>query len=352
LGLLLLGGAGCGVDKPSAPEVRPAPPAPPRLSIKETSLDVGKVDFGDKRNCVFRVRNTGGTPLQLTLVRRSCSCGEVDIPSHEFAPGGETAVTVSWSPQPGKTGPYLLAVELQTNDPDRPQLRLEVHGVVQPLVRLLPEDVSFIDFEKVRLGQPAERVVRLVSSALPAFDLEASTSDPRLKASVEKLPPEPGEFRSGYAVRLQTSPELSSGYLRETLTLKVRAPDGTSREIVLPVYAEVENGVFQVTPQEIAFAKQSVTEADSVKVKVQFLVPSEKETLQVERCEPGFLVCEPPVRVKPGLWELTVNIKPGSAEAARYQPDRFFEGRLLLRTAASKVPVAVRVKWVPPSAPF
>jgi hypothetical protein len=64
------------------------------------------------------------------LDRRSCSCGEVDVPAEEIPPGGEGTVTIRWSPIPGNVGPYRLTAEVQTNDPDTPLVRFEVQGKI------------------------------------------------------------------------------------------------------------------------------------------------------------------------------------------------------------------------------
>jgi hypothetical protein len=69
-----------------------------------------------------------------------------------------------------------------------------------------------------------------------------------------------------------------------------------------------------------------VREADSKKAHVQFIVPSDAETVRVGS-EPAFLKCDAPKRLKAGMWELTIHLPADNADAAKYQPDSFFEGR-------------------------
>ena len=57
---------------------------------------------------------------------RTCSCGEVEIPTKEIPPGGEDAVLLHWKPIPGKIGPYTFAVQLQSNDPHNPNVAYQV----------------------------------------------------------------------------------------------------------------------------------------------------------------------------------------------------------------------------------
>src|SRR5262245_48589559 len=338
--LSLLLGPGCQkqtstTSQPTTPSVNGAP----KLAVKDTVLNAGDVDYAVPRDFTFRVGNTGTAALHLRLLRRSCSCGDVDMPAQEIAPGNEGTIHLRWKPIPGKTGSYTLSVEIQTDDPQTPHLRLEVRGQINPLVRLVPEDWSMIDFGLVKPGQVASRELRLVSAKLATLDVEAQTSHPGLTASVSKLAAEAGgDFKSGHTVVVRTSAGLPSGYFRESLTLKVRMPGEPAREIVLPVYGEVENGVFQVMPQEVEFRKPKVTDEDSKRVRVQFLVPSEAERLEVAGCEPSFLQWDPPTRLRPGLWEFAVRLPSGNAAAAAYQVDGFFEGRVLLR--ASGLPQA------------
>lgn len=345
--------AGC--QTPTATPTVPAAPTEPapvagraQVALKETTHDAGETNYGETRTCPFRVGNSGTAPLRLTLDRRSCSCGEVDVPAEEIPPGGEGTVTIRWSPIPGNVGPYRLTAEVQTNDPETPLIRFEVQGKIVPLVRVLPESWSFIDFSTINPRQVAERELKLISDKLDAFEVKVSASHPGLKWTVSKLEPESGEggFRAGHAVKLKTSAELPAGYFRETLTFAITTADGKNWNVSIPVYGEVENGVIQVRPREIAFRKPSVREADSKKAHVQFIVPSDDETVEVVKCEPAFLKCDAPKRLKAGLWELTIHLPADNADAAKYQPDSFFEGKILLKVSGSKEPVPVRVKWI------
>ena len=108
---------------------------------------------------------------------------------------------------------------------------------------------------------------------MPSFDLEASTTLSGLKTVVTKLKPDAAidDFQSGYAVKVRTDAGLPVGYLHERLLLKIRVPEGEGWTISVPIYGEVENGIFQVRPREVIFRKKSVTEEDAKEVRVQVL---------------------------------------------------------------------------------
>ena len=349
LGLLVA--AGCQNEKPApsspAPTQAPDEPARAKFVVADSTFSMGEADYGQTTTSSVRVANEGTAPLRVTLIERSCHCGEIEVPAREIPPGGDGKVVVKWTPTPGQTGTFTLAVKLGTNDPDVPQYRLELTGRVSPMVRILPEDRGFIDFKTIEPGKSLERELKVVSSRLKSFDLKASTTLAGLKTIVTKLTPDADveDYLSGYLVRVRTDEGLPGGYLHDRLTLKIRAPEGESWTVTVPVYGDVENGIFQVRPREVAFQKKLVTEEDVKTVRVQFFVPSKEESLQVERCEPAFLVCDTPKQVKSGLWEFTVRLPPGNAAAAKHQPDGFFEGRIFLRTPQSKCAVPIRVKW-------
>ena len=340
----VLVGGGCQREQTSTP---PETPTRPRLVLSKDSLDLGDANIGETRSCAVRVSNDGTAPLALELESKSCKCGEVVLPNRDIPPGGKETLTVRWTPPPGETGSILLVVKLKTNDPDHPLYRLELTGRVNPLVFLLPPNRSTIDFQTIPPAPGAERALKLVSTRLPAFDLEATTTHDGLKVEVTKLPPgdEVDGFRSGYAVRVRTTEQLGIGSFRETLALKITLPDGKAWTMPVPVFGEVENRLFEVSPREVRFSKASILEQDEKRVMVQFLGSSKDEDLQVERCEPSFLACDPPRQLRPGRWEITIRLPAENATAAKYQADGSFEGRLLLRTSVSPSAVAVPVRW-------
>lgn len=346
--LTLLAGAGCR-QSPTEPTLTSVGP---RLMIEQTTIEAGAVDFARANEHAFQVRNGGDQPLRLTLLRKSCSCGDVRVPEM-LAPGEEGRIVVRWAPIPGKVGPYVLSAEVEANDPHRPRLHLELKGQVEPLVRIAPEDLSYVDFGRLRPGQAATRELKVFSTKLEHFALDARIEGDRPGLKVQTTPLERGSLvgdaraASGYSLTLRSA-LLPPGYLRETLVLTVQAAGESPRRIELPVYGEVDNGVVQVTPAEVAFDRPRVTEADSKKALIQFLVPADGQKVEVLRCEPAFLSAGAQPLGRPGQWQLTVRLPANQSEAARYQADGFFEGRVLLKVSGMAEPMAVRVKWVRP----
>jgi hypothetical protein len=208
-----------------------------------------------------------------------------------------------------------------------------------------------VDFRQIQPGQIVERELKVFSTKLPSFDLAATVSHPGIKLTTRKLAEgsQAGDhtIRSGYAVTLKTSSDLPKGYFRETLRLKILGAD--AREIPMPIYGEVDTGALRVVPSEVEFKKPRITEADSQKVQVQFVVPSDQESVEIARFQPGFLIIDQPKRLKRGLWQFVVRIPENHPEAAKQQAGGFVEGEILIKTSAPAAPeFPIRVKWARP----
>jgi hypothetical protein len=326
----------------------------PRLEIKETKRDVGEADFSVPCECKFPLRNVGGEPLTLSLVSKSCQCVDATAPG-EIAPGQEATIVVRWTPIPGQVGAHRAAWEFETNDPAKPTLRLEVTGTVAPLVHVAPENVSYIDFDRLEPGAKRQFTLTIYSTKLPGFDLDAKVTSPGIKVTKSKL--EPDDVRisldakptAAYSVVLETTPQLPPGSSISDLIMKIKAPNGNERTITLRTYAVVANGLFKVMPDEVGFKKPRLADGDKQKVRVQFFDPAKQRSLKIVKSEPAFLQCDPPRALPgaPGQWEFVVRIPPKNADAARVQPDQFFEGVIVLGASDSDVQIPVRVKWIP-----
>jgi len=283
-------------------------------------------------------------------------CTEVVVPAGDIAPGQEDAVVMRWTPIPGQAGLHTITCDLETNDPSKPSIRLEVSGTVNALVRIDPEGISYLDFEHIKPEEEPSRCLTVFSTKLKAFDLDVKATSPALKVAKMRLDDDSriGKLNvkptCAYSVIVQATKQLSPGYFRADLLITVKLPDGGRREMLIPIYGEVPNSHFRVFPAEIEFKKPSIAEEDSQPVLVQFYESATKRTLKIVAREPSFLECQEPHQVgeSKGPWKFVVRIPPKNAEAMRYQPDGFFEGRIVLQASDSEALVPVRVKWNPP----
>jgi hypothetical protein len=335
---------------------KPISQSGPRLSFDRTTYDAGEVDLAVPCKGWFTVKNSGDAPLSLSLASRSCFCTDVALPSSPIPPGQTGSVVLRWTPIPGQSGPHSITCDLDTNDPTRPTVRVEMKGTVNPLVRVAPEEVSFLDFYRLEPGAVKHRELKVFSTKLSNFEIEARSTLPGLKVTKNKLEVD-SATRIGnaiptcaYSILIETTPQLQPGYFTGDLVLTVKPPEGSARTITMKIYGEVANGLFSVMPAEVEFKKPRLADGDAQKVRVQFIDTSKKQSLRIVKFEPAFLHCEEP-RPLPGAkgqWEFIIRIPPKDPEAAKLQPDNFFEGRIVLQASESDVQIPVRVKWTPP----
>ncbi len=345
---------GC-TASPTTNQSSTEPAKPPKVEVRgDKTIDAGEVDYAKPRDFPFTIANIGGSPLELTLTHKSCSCAEVEMPAGPIAPGAASKLVIKWAPIPGNAGPYTLFADLDTNDPQAKVFRLTVTALIRPLVRVFvdgKEDNSFVDFgdEPIPPGQAKIREVKVFSTKLEKFDIEAACTLPGF--DIKTTPLDPGspvsDARCGYAIELKTTDKLPLGYVRTDLNITLRhlgsEPD---RTIHVPVYAVIGNGIFTVVPSEFRFSKPNITDEEAAKVILTFVgVKGSKESVEVASYEPKFLRVDPPLSLGRSRWLITAHL--GNPEAAKFQADAPVEGQVVLKVAGLDRPVPIRVKWNP-----
>ena len=97
----------------------------PRIEVKESRYDFGKVPSGTKVAHVFEVRNAGNGPLIIDHVDSSCRCAAAVASSSRLEPGAvaqiETTVDTT-----GDRGPVLKLIRVHSNDLSNPVFPLSL----------------------------------------------------------------------------------------------------------------------------------------------------------------------------------------------------------------------------------
>ncbi len=110
--------------------LRSGQPAPPHIEITPASYDFGNIPY-TKVETRFQVRNAGGSPLEITGVSTSCGCTTAEIESKSLLPGAITGLHVTFDPQlMGEEGDILRVVYIKSNDPQQPEVEIELRGMV------------------------------------------------------------------------------------------------------------------------------------------------------------------------------------------------------------------------------
>ncbi|GEM_PF-994875 len=115
------------------------PPAagPPRIEVTPELIEFGEISPTEKAVVEYRVRNAGGSPLEITRVSTSCGCTTAEVGKTTLLPGETTPLRVTFDPQAMRAEglneeDIYRIIFLRSNDPERPEVTVELRGRVLP----------------------------------------------------------------------------------------------------------------------------------------------------------------------------------------------------------------------------
>jgi len=106
----------------------------PAIEVARTSLDLGEIGQGPAETTVS-VSNIGGDSLRILWVATSCGCTSAWVSDSLLAPGATTTLSVRYDPTvmtPPDTGRIHRGIYIQSNDPVRPEVEIDLYAVVRP----------------------------------------------------------------------------------------------------------------------------------------------------------------------------------------------------------------------------
>ncbi len=148
--------------------------APPAITVAEPTFDFGKVPEGGVIRHVFKVKNSGGSPLEIKSVSAACGCTAAALKEKVIAPGrtGEIEVKFDTRNRPGKNDKTVTVV---SNDPKTPTLSLLIRAEVEQMLGLQPA------YSQVGTGgpEPATAEIWLSGKLAPRARLRVARMDPK-----------------------------------------------------------------------------------------------------------------------------------------------------------------------------
>lgn len=102
----------------------------PVVSISPKESDFGTIRPGEKAHCDFTLTNQGKRKLIIRKTKASCGCTAVTTGSHALAPGKSTSIRVTFDSK-GKSGRQYKSVSVFTNDPQRPEITINIKGEIR-----------------------------------------------------------------------------------------------------------------------------------------------------------------------------------------------------------------------------
>ncbi len=149
---LASGGLGAGAAESDKPAVAPAVVAPqaespkpngPRIACDEPMFNFGEIWVGGQPlRHAFTIRNTGSEVLSILKVQPHCGCTAAGPHPNTIAPGesGQFPFQVD----PNKVhGKFAKTINVESNDPQHPQLQLTLSGELKHYVDVQPVGAYF-----------------------------------------------------------------------------------------------------------------------------------------------------------------------------------------------------------------
>ncbi len=224
VGWLLVGAGLAAAQAPAAQA-----PAGPRLTLSQDSWNFGEVWHPQGVALTLIVKNEGNAPLELSDVRTTCGCTLVEPGRKSVPPGETTDVKVRYNSE-GKQGHVESKVIIESNDPQRPKVEMNIAGEVKRAVKRTPVGGFVIRTVDAKPGQIG--TVHLENQMPEPMKLRLSGSNLQDWLDMEIKEITPGQV---YDVVGTTKKDLPPGGLRGTLVFDT----GLSKEEKLTVHARL-----------------------------------------------------------------------------------------------------------------
>ncbi|QDU98115.1 DUF1573 domain-containing protein [Lignipirellula cremea] len=139
----------------------------PKAEFTEVNHDFGLMAPQSTSRHTFQVRNTGDGYLRLTPGGTSCKCTDLIVDKTPIAPGGVGEVIMEWNSDISRPS-FRQYSYVKTNDPDQPEVKLEIHGRVRVV---LGQDPPEQWFSRLIRGETATDSFVIYSQELESFQL-------------------------------------------------------------------------------------------------------------------------------------------------------------------------------------
>jgi Protein of unknown function (DUF1573) len=325
LGLVAFGCADPG-RKASSPATEAPPPSPPRVTVDPEFHDLGVVGFGEQAVAEFVVRNEGGSPLTLAVPQTPRGIA-VDGLGAPVPPGQSLRLRVNVDTFEANAE-RQQAVNVTTNDPERPTVTLVARIDVRPFLIARPGYARYITVQHAREGTITQTIGATDGAEFRILRVESPT--PNLRVSFWEATPE------------QRDPSWPGSQWRVATTLDSVSPVGPLSGLVVVhtdhprqkrIFIQLSGFVRPVlaaTPPEVRMGDVGRQRAEPWRIFVRNFA---EETIEVTEVSTDVAAVRAELEpLQPGRsWR--VNLFP-VAEA----PLGPFEGKVLLRTASPTLP--------------
>jgi len=317
-------------------------PSPKAEVDHELTYEFGEMPQQATGRRTWTITNAGDADLKLWKGSSTCMCTIAKLKEGDtmvLKPGESTEIELEWKTNDVQ-GDFHKGANIETNDPDRPTIALNVHGTVNPPVIIIPGET--IDLHNVSVDEPQSSFIALYSPDRPETQItEVKTSKPDfLKTEVVPMSEdelERAKMKTGWKINIQVEPGYPIGHLREEIVIKTDHP--LRPEIRISAVGTVI-GPISVVPERIRMVNVKSREGASIDVALLVRGGNEAKIEVAEKPEKLNAAIESDGETQ-GRYKLKVNVPEGT-------PAGFIDGDIVLKTdqpnaGELRVPVSILV---------
>lgn len=107
----------------------------PQINPETTRLELGDVPNGEIVSRDVLIRNDGDAVLQVQELSTSCGCTTASLEPMDIDPGASASLHIAFDSGahgPELTGPMVRQIYITSNDPEQPELTIELAVNVTP----------------------------------------------------------------------------------------------------------------------------------------------------------------------------------------------------------------------------
>jgi hypothetical protein len=324
----------------------------PFVSIEgDLTHKFGVMSQDDEGTHEWVVKNIGEGDLKLMQGTHTCSCTIASLKDEETAvvkPGESTTVKLRWETRKND-GAYEKSSNINTNDPQHPEIKFAVSGTVRQAIVRLPQDET-LDFHTISNDKSTSRPLMVFSPNMPEMKIQKVTSRRPELVSVNPKPATPEELKElnikgGYKLDITITPGNNLGTFTSELILETDHPK--KREMVIPLVGKIV-GPIAASPEGIRLSQ--VRSREGSRSVVMLTVHDQPETT--------FEVEEKPTKLQVSVAPMQSNAPNPDAKVRQYAvsivvppgtPPGPILGHIVLKTnhpkaAHIKVPVDIIVQ--------
>ena len=203
----------------------------PKIVCDEPIFDFGSMNNTEFVEHDYPIRNDGTLSLEIRNVRASCGCTAVKPSQDVVATGGTASISARLDLR-GRNGFQQKTITVESNDPNTPNLILQLKGTAVQVLRAEPPSLFF-----GRIGTDGERsrTFDIISGKGPIQIVSYRTDNPGI--ILTHIAADHGSDGSTKRFELKLDPSLPEGNITGSAFVKTDLAD--QPEISIPVAAYI-----------------------------------------------------------------------------------------------------------------